>query len=51
MTVQIANQGNNQSPTEFMHAMIELGVLGGLTLVLIVSIYLARHSRVLVKNG
>ena len=45
VTVQIANQGSSQGSTEFLHAMIELGVLGGLTLVLIVSIYLARHSR------
>ena len=28
-----------------MHAMTELGVLGALTLVLVVSMYLARHSR------
>ena len=45
VTVEVANEGKGQSTTEFMHAMIELGVLGALTLVLIVSMYLARHSR------
>ncbi len=45
VTVQIANQGSNQNSAEFMHAMTELGVLGGLTLVLVVAMYLARHSR------
>lgn len=31
-------------PPPFFHAMIELGVLGGLTMVLIVSIWIARRS-------
>lgn len=34
----------------FEHAMIELGVLGGLTLVLIVPIYLARLSKQLITS-
>ena len=45
VTVEVANEGSGQDTTQFYHAMIELGVLGALTLVLIVSIYLARHSR------
>ena len=35
----------------FDHAMVELGVLGGLTLVLIFSIYMSRRSRMLMPNG
>ena len=45
VTVEVANQGSGSDPTQFQHAMIELGVLGGLTLVLIVSIFLSRMSR------
>ena len=45
VTVEVANQGSNQSAMDFLHAMVELGVLGALTLVLVVSMYLARHSR------
>ena len=47
VTVSVANQGSAPGATDFQHAMIELGVLGGLTLVLIVSIYLSRRSRAL----
>ena len=32
-------------PPPFFHAMIELGVLGGLTMILIVSIWIARRSK------
>lgn len=45
VTVEVAQEGKGASTDQFMHAMIELGVLGGLTLVLIVSIYLSRLSR------
>ena len=45
VTVEVANQGKNQDQLHFEHAMVELGVLGGLTLVLILSIYLSRRSR------
>ncbi len=45
VTVEVANEGKAPSPLEFSHEMIELGVLGGLTLVLILSIYLSRLSR------
>ena len=45
VTVEVANEGKTPSPLEFGHDMIELGVLGGLTLVLILSIYLSRLSR------
>ena len=45
VTVQVANHGKAQEAQEFNHAMIELGVLGMLTLVLIISIYLSRMSR------
>ena len=48
VTVEVANLGKNQPSEDFEHAMIELGVLGMLTLVLIVSIYLSRKSRRLV---
>ena len=46
VTVEIANQpGGDKSATHFSQSMTELGVLGGLVLVLIVSIYLSRLSR------
>lgn len=45
VTVEVANEGKDQSSASFYHAMIELGVLGGLTMVLILSIYLSRKSR------
>ena len=46
VTVESSNSAPGDHPKPpFEHAMIELGVLGGLTLVLIVSIYLARLSR------
>lgn len=51
VTVEVANQSKNQDQTHFNHAMIELGVLGGLTLVLIISIYMSRKSRGLTPNG
>lgn len=49
VTVEVANEGKTPNQPEFEHAMIELGVLGGLTLVLILSIYLSRLSRRLSK--
>ena len=45
VTVEIADQGKQADTEHFMHSMIELGVLGGLTLVLILSIYLSRVSK------
>ena len=46
VTVEIANQpGGDKSAVHFGQSMTELGVLGGLVLVLIVSIYLSRLSR------
>ena len=45
VTVEIAGNGKDHPPAEFDHAMIELGVLGGLTAILIVSIYISRRSR------
>ena len=45
VTVEVSNQSKSEDLMHFQHAMIELGVLGGLTLVLIVSIYLSRLSR------
>ena len=51
VTVEVANQAKNQDQTHFEHAMIELGVLGGLTLVLIISIYLSRRSRGIKTSG
>ena len=50
VTVEVANQGKGSDPMQFQHEMIELGVLGGLTLVLIVSIFLSRMSRTLSKS-
>ncbi len=47
VTVEVANEGKGQNPVEFNHAMIELAVLGALTLILIVSIYMSRRSRAL----
>ena len=41
----LASEGGPKTP--FDHAMIELGVLGGLTLVLILSIYMSRRSRIM----
>ena len=46
VTLESAGVSTDGSPAPpFDHAMIELGVLGGLTLVLIVSIFLSRMSR------
>ncbi len=45
VTVEIANQAGDKGASHFNQAMIELGVLGGLVMVLIVSIYLSRLSR------
>lgn len=45
VTVEVADRGTSQSSMQFDHAMIELGVLGGLVLVLIISIYMSRRSR------
>ena len=45
VTVEVAGSGKGGAPMDFDHAMIELGVLGGLTAILIVSIYIARRSR------
>ena len=45
VTVDTANQSGVKDPVHFQQAMIELGVLGSLVLVLIVSIYLSRRSR------
>ena len=51
VTVEVANQGKDSVPMQFAHEMIELGVLGGLTLVLIVSIFLSRMSRKIRPDG
>ena len=45
VTVEVANQSKGEANMPFDHAMIELGVLGGLVLVLILSIFLSRKSR------
>jgi uncharacterized membrane protein (DUF373 family) len=46
LIVTVESSTSASFPKEpFEHVVIELGVLGGLTLILIVSIYLARHSR------
>ena len=46
VTVEASSSEAVNHPKEpFDHSMIELGVLGGLTLILIVSIYLSRRSR------
>ena len=46
VTLQSSGLSSEGGPkTPFDHAMIELGVLGGLTLVLIISIYMSRRSR------
>ena len=46
VTLQSSGLSSEGGPkTPFDHAMIELGVLGGLTLVLILSIYMSRRSR------
>ena len=46
VTVEVAGSGKgNEQPMNFNHAMTELAVLGGLTLILIVSIYISRRSR------
>ena len=45
VTVDVADQSKQADVEHFMHSMIELGVLGGLTLVLILSIYLSRVSK------
>ncbi len=45
VTVDTANQSGAKDPVHFQQSMTELGVLGGLVLVLIVSIYLSRRSR------
>lgn len=51
VTVEVANHGQNQDTSHFDHAMIELGVLGGLVLVLIFSIFLSRRSRGVKTDG
>ena len=47
VTVESSSTGSTitRAKEPFQNSMIELGVLGGLTIVLIVSIYLARRSR------
>ena len=45
VTVDVADQSKQADTEHFVHSMIELGVLGGLTLVLILSIYLSRVSK------
>ncbi len=45
VTVEVSNQTKNEDLMHFQQAMIELGVLGGLVLVLILSIFLSRKSR------
>ena len=46
VTLQTSGAASGGRPAQpFDHAMIELGVLGGLTLVLICSIYLSRRSQ------
>ena len=45
VTVEIADQTKQNDQLHFEHSMIELGVLGALTLILILSIYLSRLSR------
>ena len=45
----LSGEGGPKAP--FDHAMIELGVLGGLTLVLILSIYMSRRSRLIRTTG
>jgi uncharacterized membrane protein (DUF373 family) len=45
VTVEVANESKGETTMPFDHAMIELGVLGGLVLVLILSIFLSRKSR------
>jgi uncharacterized membrane protein (DUF373 family) len=46
VTLESSGMSSNGKPVPpFEHTMIELGVLGGLVLVLIVSIYLSRKSR------
>ena len=46
VTVEVAGSGKgNEQPMNFNHAMTELAVLGGLTMILIVSIYISRRSR------
>ena len=52
VTLESSGMSSDGTPLpSFEHAMIELGVLGGLTLVLIVSIYLSRASRSIKPNG
>ena len=51
VTLETSGATTAGRPTQsFDHAMIELGVLGGLTLVLITSIYLSRRSRMLTDD-
>ena len=50
VTLQSSGLSGEGAKAPFEHAMIELGVLGGLTLVLILSIYMSRRSR-LIKTG
>ena len=45
VTVEVADQAKQADQLHFEHSMIELGVLGALTLILILSIYLSRRSR------
>ena len=51
VTVEVADRSKQQDALHFDHSMIELGVLGGLTLVLIISIYLSRMSRAAMPNA
>lgn len=51
VTVEVADRSTSSDSEHFYQAMTELGVLGGLTLVLIVSIYLSRKSRALVSKA
>ncbi len=51
VTLQSSGLSSEAGPkAPFDHSMIELGVLGGLTLVLILSIYMSRRSRMLKTN-
>ncbi|MCX8252571.1 hypothetical protein RHAL1_03655 [Beijerinckiaceae bacterium RH AL1] len=45
VTVEVADKSKQADQLHFDQSMIELGVLGGLTLILILSIYLSRRSR------
>lgn len=52
VTLETSGMSSDGTPVPpFDHAMIELGVLGGLTLVLIVSIFMSRKSRGIKTSG